>query len=60
MKETEDTNRWKDISCSWTERNNVVKITILPKVIYRFNTIPIKLPMAFRTNKKNLKILIKT
>ena len=52
MKEIEDTNRWKDISCSWTERINVVKITILPKVIYRFDTIPIKLQMSFRTNKK--------
>ena len=38
MKETEDdTNRWKDILCSWTGRINTVKMTILPKAIYRFN-----------------------
>ena len=62
MKEIKDNiNRWRDSPCSWVERINIVKMTLLPNAVYRFNVISIKTNGIFhRTKTKNFTVLMET
>ena len=54
LKELEQPNKWKGILCSWIERLNIVRMSVLHEVIYKFSAISIKIPMAFYAEMEKL------
>ena len=61
MKEIKDLNKWRDIPCSWVGRLDIVEMLVIPNIICRFNTIPMKIPEVYfvDTNKLVLKFIWK-